>query len=368
MIYFGFLAFAGLLAALVPGFKAKGLPVPSEGYKVLEYNCNGVICWYVTLITAGVLHYFGYFSLASIGDNLGSLTTVAMLSSDVFALTTYILAFVFKKTHRMSGNHVYDFFMGAWLNPRIGTFDFKFWTELRVAWIMLFFLTVGAAAKQYEVYGHLSTPMIFMLVAHGLYTNACMKGEECVPPTWDIFYEKWGWMLIFWNCAGVPFVYCFNSYYILKHGPFEHSTPFTVACFTMLIVAYYVWDTCNSQKNRFRMQLRGTFSPRMTFPQLPWGTLHNPKYLKTECGGVLLIDGWYRYARKIHYTADVLMALSWGLICGFNNFLPYFYVCFFVGMIAHRCLRDTAKCKSKYGKDWDKYCEIVPYTFIPYVF
>lgn len=120
----------------------------------------------------------------------------------------------------MYGNHSYDFFMGAWLNPRIGTFDFKFWTEvhtpsqslglyptiplrsrsllcvrvplqLRVAWIMLFFLTVGAAAKQYEVYGFLSTPMIFMLVAHGLYTNACMKGEECVPPTWDIFYEKW---------------------------------------------------------------------------------------------------------------------------------------------------------------------------------
>lgn len=332
-IYFGFLIFEGVLAATMPGVRAKGLPVPSEGHKALVYDCNGVASWYVTLFTAGVLHYYGYFNLASIGDNMGPLTTVAMLSSDAISLITYVLAFVFKKTHRMYGNHSYDFFMGAWLNPRIGTFDFKFWTELRVAWIMLFFLTVGAAAKQYEVYGFLSTPMIFMLVAHGLYTNACMKGEECVPPTWDIFYEKWGWMLIFWNCAGVPLVYCFNSYYILRHGPFEHSTPYTVFCFVLLIGAYYIWDTCNSQKNRFRMKLKGTYIPRMAFPQLPWGTLENPRYLKAECGSVLLTDGWYRYARKIHYTADVMMALSWGLICGFDHFLPYFYVCFFVPMI-----------------------------------
>jgi delta24(24(1))-sterol reductase len=229
-------------------------------------------------------------------------------------------------------------------------------------------------------------------------------------------------MLIFWNCAGVPLVYCFNSYYILRHGPFEHSTPYTVFCFVLLIGAYYIWDTCNSQKvsnkpcleriyslqgaglthhnntlpqqNRFRMKLKGTYIPRMAFPQLPWGTLENPRYLKAECGSVLLTDGWYRYeqalrlsppthsrsltdhglsranarryARKIHYTADVMMALSWGLICGytllclvgsdlssatstgslifssilrFDHFLPYFYVCFFVPMITHRCVR-----------------------------
>ena len=30
----------------------------------------------------------------------------------------------------MSGNHVYDFFMGAWLNPRIGNFDLKFFAEV----------------------------------------------------------------------------------------------------------------------------------------------------------------------------------------------------------------------------------------------
>lgn len=32
------------------------------------------------------------------------------------------------------------------------------------------------------------------------------KGEECIPQTWDMFHEKWGFMVIFWNFAGVPFV------------------------------------------------------------------------------------------------------------------------------------------------------------------
>jgi len=42
-----------------------------------------------------------------------------------------------------------------------------------------------------------------MLAAHWLYANACQKGEESVPTTWDIFHEKWGWMLV-WTYACPP--------------------------------------------------------------------------------------------------------------------------------------------------------------------
>ena len=30
------------------------------------------------------------------------------------------------------------------------------------------------------------------VLAHGLYANACAKGDHCVPTTWDIFHEKRG--------------------------------------------------------------------------------------------------------------------------------------------------------------------------------
>lgn len=39
------------------------------------------------------------------------------------------------------------------------------------------------------------------------------KGEECIPQTWDMFHEKWGFMVIFWNFAGVPFVSLLNHFW-----------------------------------------------------------------------------------------------------------------------------------------------------------
>lgn len=366
-IYLAFLVGQLLLMAWLPGLEVKGLPVPSEGGRQLVYRINGIWAFYLTLLAVGVLCFTGVFPLTRVGTLFGPLMTSAILVADVVAIVIYVGAHVARRTTRMTGSHAHDFFMGAWLNPRIGTVDLKMWAEIRVSWILLLLLTLSAAATQYAEHGTVSTPMIFMVVAHALYTNACMKGEECIPTTWDIFHEKWGWMLIFWNLAGVPFFYTFNAWYLASHPPFEHSVPYTVMCFVMLLGAYYVWDTAQSQRNRFRMMERGTYVERRAFPQLPWGTLRNPRYLETRAGSKLLVDGWWRYARKIHYTADIVMALSWGLICGFDHFLPYLYVCFFTVMIIHRAQRDMARCRRKYGEDWDRYTREVPWVFIPYV-
>lgn len=35
-----------------------------------------------------------------------------------------------------------------------------------------------------EVYGYVTPNMAFMVLATGLYINACAKGEECIPQTW----------------------------------------------------------------------------------------------------------------------------------------------------------------------------------------
>jgi hypothetical protein len=117
----------------------------------------------------------------------------------------------------------------------------------------------------------------------------------------------------------VPFVYCFQSVYLAKiAGPIEHSWWYTGGLYLTLCCAYYVWDTANSQKNHFRMQHAGTYVHRpYAFPQLPWQTLKNPQFLTTKRGSKLLVSGWWAYARKIHYAADLVMSLSWGLICGY---------------------------------------------------
>jgi delta24(24(1))-sterol reductase len=366
-IYFGFLAFQLFLARFMPGVWVKGLPVPTEGNVQRRYLCNGAVSWYVTLGAVAVLHFTGLFRLTELCDNLGPILTVAVLFADALAVGAYVVTVRVGRPTRMSGDTLYDFFMGAVLNPRLGVVDLKFFTEIRVSWILLFLLTASAAAKHAALHGGVTPALVFMVTAHGLYTNACMKGEECIPTTWDVFHEKWGWMLIFWNLVGVPYVYSFNSYYLLVNGPVEHSPAYMAALFVLLLSAYYVWDTAQSQRNRFRMMERGTYVARRTFPQLPWGTLKHPRHLCTRNGGTLLIDGWWAFARKIHYTADIVMALTWGLACGFGGALPYLYPAFFFGMIMHRASRDELRCQEKYGEDWERYRRIVPSRFLPSV-
>lgn len=369
-----YLAFFGLQAVLfmvMPGIQVLGRPLPNRNNLRLVYNCNGVSSFALTNAIAFTLHYTGVFPMHKIIENLGALIVVGMIVGDVVSFLVYAGAYLVKEEERMSGNVVYDYFMGAWLNPRFASLDLKMLLETRVAWIMLFYVTVGAAATQYQESQTIAPSMWFMLTAHFLYANACMKGEECVCTTWDIFHEKLGWMLIYWNMCGVPLAYSFQSVFILKHPELRESLSdnYVKALFVVLFIAYYIWDTANSQKNRFRMMEEGSYMPRpWALPQLPWGTLHNPRYVQTKHGNKLLTDGWYRFGRKMHYTADITMALLWGLSCGTTHFLPFYYVCFFATFLVFRSHRDFARCKAKYGADWDEYVRQVPYSFIPGIY
>lgn len=181
-----------------------------------------------------------------------------------------------------------------------------------------------------------------------------------------MYYEKWGFMLIFWNLAGVPLSYCHCTIYLANHHPdvYRWNRGILAAMFVGYLFWYWVWDSCNSQKNRFRAMEKGKVVWRKTFPQVPWQTVHNPKTITTP-QGTILVDGWYGLARKIHYTADVWFAVSWGLITGFESPFPWFYPVFFVCMIAHRAARDISRCRRKYGEAWLEYERRVPYLFIP---
>ena len=146
-----------LLAHFMPwGYQQEGLPVPSLGYKTLMYNCNALVCVYTTLLTAASLHYFDIFRLTSIIDNFGHLMTVAMFWGWSVSFFMYFATIVAGEPMRMSGSFIYDLFMGACLNPRIGNVDLKMWAEVRIPWHIVFFLSVSGCLKQYETYGYVT--------------------------------------------------------------------------------------------------------------------------------------------------------------------------------------------------------------------
>ena len=94
------------------------------------------------------------------------------------------------------------------LNPGAKTgFDIKYFYELRPGIMLQQFTTLGIAAKMFDDYGTLSTPMILICFFHLCFINACYKGEQCVPQTIDIMYENFGQMLMMLDMVMVPFIF-----------------------------------------------------------------------------------------------------------------------------------------------------------------
>ena len=301
IMYWSFLIFQGACYCLMPGIWTKGKPLPHENGLRLDYYCSAVASWWTTIIVAVSLHVSGIFKLYQIVNEFGPLMSVAIISGITVSVIAYASAIYRGKQHRMTGHLMYDFFMGAELNPRLfGILDFKMFFELRLPWFTLFLITLGTAARQYEQFGYVSGEVGLLLMGHFLYANACCKGEELIVPTWDMYYEKWGFMLIFWNMAGVPLSYCHCTLYLANHHPSTYAlNKFAlVALYVTYLFVYWVWDTTNSQKNRFRAQQFGGASTRKSFPYLPWQIVENPKIIRSEDGGTILADGWCKLLRS----------------------------------------------------------------------
>ena len=91
-----------------------------------------------------------------------------------------------------------------------------------------------------------------------------------------------------------------------------------------------------------------------------------------------------------NYVADWTMSFLWGAVVGTNTIIPYFYSVFFITVLIHRTSRDfersvccsslllhtwtltcfflRVRCAVKYGKDWEKYCQVVKWKFIPGIY
>lgn len=355
----------------LPGDWTKGQPLKHRNNEQLPYLCNAFVTFYTNIVIVLALHVSGIYRIYDVLDNFGHVMACAIVTGFTISIYLYIYVVWIKKGgDRLTGNAIYDMFMGVTINPRIGIVDIKMFFEVRLPWYTLFFLALGVVAKQIELYGNASVQAWFLLVGYYLYANACSKGEDLIVPSWDMAYEKFGFMLCFWNIAGVPYSYCQSALFLYYHKPEEYNWPvwYNILCFVILFVGYYFFDTTNGQQKHFRKVMAGDNVVHKKFPFLPKQVLENPRFLQCKNGSTLLIDGWVRLARKMNYTGDYMICLSWSMICGTGSFFPWFYPIFFLAVLLQRCNRDNIKCQNKYGEDWDRYCEECPYQFIPYVY
>ncbi|KAM3930076.1 delta(14)-sterol reductase LBR [Leptodactylus fuscus] len=358
---FGYFALWILLLALfhlLPiGPIAHGAPTANG--KRLSYRLNGLLSLFLVSVLTAVVLYQG-ISLIYVYKHLHQFAAAATLLSVVLSFYVFLRS---RKSSQedlsaagKSGNFIYKFFMGRELNPHIGKFDIKFFCAVHAAligWVFINFIML-LAEMHIQKLERPSPSMILVNAFQLLYVLHALWHQESMLTSLDIAHEGFGFMLAFGNLVWVPFAYSLQATYLVLH-PVEISWAVLGAILAMNTLGYIIFRSANNQKNAFR---KNPLNPRLSYL----------KSLPTTCGSPLLVSGWWGFVRHPNYLGDIIMAWAWCLPCGFTNVLPYFYGFFLTGLLLHRVSRVEHLCRLKYGRDWDKYCHLVPYRIFPYVY
>lgn len=347
-----------------PGELVEGAPL-RDGSR-LTYNINGLFAFGVSGGLLAALVFSQLLSAQAILEQLGPLLTVSTLAVFGLSALCYVWGRNRGELERSTGNALYDFYMGTVLNPRLDLrpwlgegaqkdVDLKFFFESRMGMASWGALAILLPAAELQTHGSLSTAMLVVTLCQLFYIIDFFVFESTLLSMLDIIYENFGFMLWHGFLVWIPFNFTLQQQYILEARP-ELSIVFSVLIVAMNFAGYIIFRDSNLQKQRFRRD-----------PSRPvWGK--PPVTLQTKRGTKLLISGWWGLARHTNYLGDLMMALSWCLTCGFGSVVPYFYFIYFAPLLINRERRDHALCKGKYGDDWDRYCEKVPYRIIPYVY
>jgi delta14-sterol reductase len=246
------------------------------------------------------------------------------------------------------GSFGLDFWVGRELNPHIGSYDIKF-NAYRVGMLFWLVLNLSFLAKQLQEHGTTTLRMLSFQFMTGFYVLDYFWNEPKMLTTWDIINEEFGHMLVFGDYVFIPFVFCFQCLFLTDLPEFKYPLIECGVILVLFAVGYHIFRTANSQKNSFKVD-----------PNAP---INGKKPETFE--GKLLISGYWGLGRHMNYTGDLIMAFAYCLTCGFSSLLPYFYFIYLTTLLLHRAYRDDAKCQQKYGGLWTRYCERVPYVFIP---
>ena len=351
----GWWALHAILYIVLPCNEAEGVLL-ADGKTRLRYKINALPAFIASLVVFGELGMYDILPWTYAYHNFLQLLVASTVLS--WVLSIYLYARALPRTEGLAdgghtGNHVYDFFIGRELNPRIwGDFDLKFFCELRPGMIGWFVLLVSFAVAQAEKHGEVSWSMVFVVAVQGWYIIDSLWNEAAVLTIMDITEDGFGWMLAYGDLVFVPFTFATQARFLVDH-PDTLTPALLVLVLGLQIAGFAIFRLANNEKNAFRQD-------PSSVPHL--------KSMPTKRGTRLLISGWWGTARHINYTGDLMMGFAWCLITGFNSIVPYFYAIYFTVMLVHRERRDDAKCREKYGADWDKYCKLVPSRMVPGIY
>jgi 7-dehydrocholesterol reductase len=206
--------------------------------------------------------------------------------------------------------------------------------------------------------------MVVTAALQVLYLLKFFRWESGYFGSLDIMHDRFGFY-IFWGVAvWVPCLYTLVSQYQVHHPV---DLPLVVAAAIFAFGVLSIW--ANYDADAQRQRVRETGGKTTVWGRAP--ETMTARYVTAdgqERESLLLLSGWWGISRHFHYVPEIGLALAWTLPAGLTNALPYAYVVFLTVLLVDRAGRDDRRCRAKYGADWERYCERVPWRIIPYVY
>ncbi|KAK9462008.1 ergosterol biosynthesis ERG4/ERG24 [Lipomyces oligophaga] len=347
-----------VLLYIVPGRTVEGTTL-RDG-TTLKYKINGFnsfLVVLVVLIARGFVTKGALPELAFVHNHLLGLITSSIGVSVALGFFVYFKSFAKPGKTILAyggntGQPIFDWFIGRELNPRLGSFDIKFFCELRPGLFLWTILNAAEAHAQYVEFGKITDSMILVNIFQFIYVidSAIMEVKNLTMI--DITTDGFGFMLAFGDLALVPFTYTLQARF-LSRTPVDLGLAVAMGIMALQFTGYYIFRSSNSEKDAFRQNDPST---------------RHFKYIETQTGSRLLADGWWGVSRHINYFGDWLMSVAWCLPTGFHTPVTYFYCLYFATLLIHRESRDEAKCSAKYGEQWQEYKRLVKWKIVPYVY
>ncbi len=351
----GYMVAMFLGAKLLPGLDRKGYQLQSGEH--VDYKLTGMTLFFVTHIVVFVATFAFGVSLAPIVRHFWSLFAVANGIALLITLALYVHG---RRDGEVLSSTIgenlplprwlKDLWFGNELNPRWLGVDIKMFMY-QPSLIGVYLIVISFAYVQHERLGTLTPQMYCFVGFWWAYLFTHYVKEEFMLSTWDVIAENFGFMLVWGDLAYVPFLYSLPGWWIATNDePFGLGAVAALVLFHVL--ALWVFRESNWQKERYKRDKKTHI----------WGRPAE------TIGGRLLVSGFWGIGRKINYTGELGVYLTFALCAGFGSVIPYLLPLSLLGLLTQRAARDDKKCRAKYGEMWEAYCKKARFRIIPFVY
>jgi len=259
-------------------------------------------------------------------------------------------------------SELFLFLRGLKFHPRLFGVDIKQLTNCRFGMISWQIIILLFAIYYFRKNGF-NLAILTTVLLQSIYIGKFFYWETGYFNTLDITLDRAGYYLC-WGClVFIPTMYTFTTYYLINNKP-EISELTALTLFALGLYFTYKNYEVDYQKELFKRDKENTLIDGEKCKYLPVTYEKDGKTVDSK----LLLSGHWGFSRHTNYTYELLTALTWSAV-GYNQgILPFVYFIYLTILLNHRIFRDEKKCKDKYGKDWDKYCEKVKYRLIKHVY